>query len=146
MFNTFKRIFGIPAAPVAAGRVKSMASRPGMFLPESKIPPGGIEAVADDGSCWEPWLVDPATGEQWYRRLSSVEPIADSPVHGIASDEGDDSADDWDGSYATGQDDEGNPTYNVELIHRNIKARNLARQLASRSEILGDEGDDDGDE
>jgi len=126
MFASLKKILGIGPSDVAAGRVKSMASRPGMFLPESKIPPGGIEAVADDGSCWEPWRRDPQTGEQWYRRLSSVEPIADSPVHGIDADL-EQWADTFDPSYEA----------TLELWER----RNALRQAEADRE-----GSDDGDQ
>jgi len=137
MIAAFKRIFGIPAAPVAGGRVKSMASRPGMFLPESQIPPDGIEAVADDGSCWEPWRVDPGTGEQWYRRLSTVEPIADSAVHGIAVDDDDDATDEPTRRYPRYFDEDGVERIDVQATHQ------LVRQLNRRSEILNDEGGDD---
>lgn len=169
MFKTLRRILGIGSADLIGGqstldvtarRLTAMAGR-GQFAPASRLDAATIEGVQPDGSVWEFWRTDRATGEKWYRRVS--ETIAPD-VHAFApvDDAGDDAVDDDDDDeldplshsdefepvYET-DPETGERVYNAGLILRNAKARNRARERANRLLFRCDEpaanSDDDGD-
>ena len=79
-----RTIFGVPDGELSAG----IENKPSKceFIPESELH-GHIEAAAADGESYVPWRTD-ADGEQWFRRVPTIEANADDST--AVSDELDD--------------------------------------------------------
>lgn len=74
MLSKIKKILGVGAEHIAAQPSTTATTSPPNYLPESEVPENGVDAVATDGSTWEPWRVD-STGEQWFQRVSHAEQL-----------------------------------------------------------------------
>lgn len=86
MRRLWNSIFGVPRESIeAAPRLR--AEVPAMFLPEHKVPAGGIDGVAEDGSTWAYWRSESNTGLRWFRRVSATP--GDGSLLGAEADQSD---------------------------------------------------------
>lgn len=141
MIQAFKKLLGIPQSrtdasdtPIAPAIVP--VPKVLRYLPESLVPEGGIDGVAEDGSTWQEWRVDPVTGEQWYACTSRVD--AANEILGI---DGSDELPSFEPPYEI--DADGEKVYDAAVALRNVRARLAAKQLAKRGEILCEGGSDE---
>lgn len=71
----FKQIFGVPEGSVAAVAQRQSEASP-RYMPASRLTREQLDGVGHDGSVWQPWRIERATGEQWYQRISQDMPAA----------------------------------------------------------------------
>jgi hypothetical protein len=147
VFEKLRQIFGVPAGvDTAASRAAAQhhrAAETPMYLPESAVPPGGIDGVAADGSTWQPWRVSAIDGETWYARTSGDDAPATPTIHGIAPGDElpDNDAGDVDPWQAATNPADAVRNYHLRQAERKLRARHEAFPL-----IDGDSGDSDADD